>query len=108
MFQNDFLGLLQIFRKIDRNKTNTISKQEFRAAIESHFGIELTDSEFESFVSHVPKDISQKIRYLDFMTKFDSDSSSTLFDSQSMTYKKKIKYKDWTLVNFETRSTHNF
>ncbi|CAF0760256.1 unnamed protein product [Brachionus calyciflorus] len=95
LFQNDFLALLQIFRKIDRNKTNTISKQEFRAAIESHFSIELTDSEFEEFVKEVPKD-SDSIKYLDFMTKFDTDTSSTLFDAQSIgadEYKPRISKK---------------
>lgn len=84
MFQNDFLGLLQTFRRIDRNKTNKISKQEFRAAIESHFSIELTDAEFADFLRDVPRDaITDQIEYLEFMTKFDSDSTSTLFDSQS-------------------------
>ena len=60
-----------------------ISKQEFRAAIESHFTIELTDFEFEEFLRSVPKD-GNRIRYLEFMTRFDSDSSSTLFDSESV------------------------
>jgi len=62
-----------------------ISKQEFRAAIESHFAIELTDVEFEEFLTSVPKD-GNKIKYLEFMTRFDSDSSSTLFDSDSVKY----------------------
>jgi Ca2+-binding EF-hand superfamily protein len=84
MFQNDFLGLLQIFRKIDRNKTNSISKQEFRAAIESNFGIELSDNEFEEFLKMVPKDNSNRIKYLEFMTRFDSDAASSLFDSESI------------------------
>jgi Ca2+-binding EF-hand superfamily protein len=84
LFQNDFLSLLQIFRKIDRYKTNTISKQEFRAAIESNFAIELNDDEFEDFLKMVPKDGSNKIRYLEFMTRFDSDACSSLFDSESV------------------------
>ena len=78
--------LLCIFyRRIDRNKTNTISKQEFRAAIESNFSIELTDSEFNEFLKDVPKDNSNRIKYLEFMTRFDSDASSSLFDSESVT-----------------------
>lgn len=72
------------FRKIDRNKTNTISKQEFRAAIESHFGIELTDEEFNQFAKEVPFNSADRVQYLEFMTRFDSDTSSTLFDSQSV------------------------
>lgn len=73
-------------RRIDRNKSNTISKQEFRAAIESHFGIELTDEEFEQFLKGVPCDNSNRIQYLEFMTRFDSDTNSSLFDAESMKY----------------------
>lgn len=72
-----------MFRKIDRNKSNSISKQEFRAALESNFGIELTDQEFEELLKDVPRDGSNRIKYLEFMTRFDSDSASSLFDSQS-------------------------
>jgi len=83
LFQNDFLSLLQVFRKIDRNKTNSLNKQEFRAAIESHFHIELSEDEFEEFYRELPKDSLNKIKYLEFMTRFDTDSSSTLFDTRS-------------------------
>jgi Ca2+-binding EF-hand superfamily protein len=83
LFQNDFLSLLQVFRKIDRNKTNSLNKQEFRAAIESHFHIELSEDEFEEFYRELPRDSLNKIKYLEFMTRFDTDSSSTLFDTRS-------------------------
>ena len=73
-----------IKRKIDRNKTNTISKQEFRAALESHFSIELSDLEFEEFFKTIPKDNMSRIKYLEFMTKFDTDSTASLYDSQSV------------------------
>ncbi len=73
-------------RKIDRNKTNTLSKQEFRAAVESQFGIELSDSEFEDLFSDLPRDSLNRVKYLEFMTRFDTDSSSTLFDNQSVMY----------------------
>jgi Ca2+-binding EF-hand superfamily protein len=86
MFQNDFLALLQTFRKIDRNKRNAISKQEFRAALESHFSIELSDYDFEEFLKDVPRNSSDQVEYLEFMTKFDSDSASSLFDSQSFRF----------------------
>ena len=85
LFQNDFLGLLQTFRRIDRNRTNSISIQEFRAAIESHFGIEISDEEFNEFAHQLPReDASNRVKYLEFMTKFDTDSSSTLFDNRSI------------------------
>jgi hypothetical protein len=83
LFQNDFLGLLQTFRRIDRSKSNLISKQEFRAAIESHFSIEISDAEFDDFIRDIPKD-GNKIKYLEFMTRFDSDSASSLFDGHSI------------------------
>ena len=72
------------YRKIDRNKTNAISKQEFRAALESHFGIELTDDEFEKLMREVPCDNLNRVQYLEYMTRFDSDTTSSLFDAQSM------------------------
>ena len=71
-------------RKLDRNKSNTISKQEFRAAMESQFNIELSNAEFEEFYADLPKDSANRIKYLEFMTRFDTDSSSTLFDTQSV------------------------
>lgn len=82
MFQRDFLSLLSIFRKIDRNKTNALSKQEFRAALESHFSVEMTDDEFEEFIKDLPTE-DGKIRYLEFMARFDTDDTNSLFDSQS-------------------------
>jgi len=83
MFQKDFLSLLTIFRKLDRNRSNTISKQEFRAVLESHFAIELSDSEFQEFCLDLPIE-DQRVKYLDFMTRFDSDDSNSLFDAQSV------------------------
>ena len=73
-----------MYSKIDRNKTNTISKQEFRAALESHFEIELTELEFEEFFRHIPRDNMNRIKYLEFMTRFDTDSAASLYDSQSI------------------------
>jgi Ca2+-binding EF-hand superfamily protein len=84
LFQSDFLNLLQKFRKIDRNKKNAISKKEFRAAIESHFSIELNDADFEELLKDVPCNANNQVEYLEFMTKFDTDNSSTLFDAASI------------------------
>jgi Ca2+-binding EF-hand superfamily protein len=80
------LNLLQKFRKIDRNRKNTISKKEFRATIESHFSIELNDSEFNELMFSVPCNSENQVEYLEFMTKFDTDNSSTLFDTASVKY----------------------
>lgn len=97
VFQNDFLNLLQKFRKLDRAKSNSLSKKEFRAAIESYFSIELTDREFDEFIAEIPRTDNDRIHYLEFMTKFDTDSSSTLFDAVSL----KLVYLIKTLtINF--------
>ncbi len=62
-----------------------MNKQEFRAAIESYFSIELSDHEFEEFYADLPKDNLNRVKYLEFMTRFDTDASSTLFDSKTVT-----------------------
>lgn len=85
MFQKDFLALLGTFRKIDRNKSNLISKQEFRAALESHFGIELSDNEFIEFCKDLPIE-EGRVKYLEFMTRFDTDDTASLFEVPSLMY----------------------
>lgn len=111
LFQNDFLALLQVFRKIDRNRTNTLNKQEFRAAIESYFSIELTDAEYEEFYSDLPRDNLNKVKYLEFMTRFDTDSSSTLFDSKTVTsedyHPKRSKRREYEPIMEEPEESDN-
>lgn len=72
MFQRDFLALLAMFKKLDRLGTDTVSQEEFRAAIESRFNLELTDQQFESFVDRVPLDDDGNVLYTRFMQQFDT------------------------------------
>nr|XP_039247423.1 EF-hand calcium-binding domain-containing protein 6-like [Styela clava] len=72
LFQSNFLALLGMFHKIDKHHQDIISQQEFRAAIESRFQIEVSDSEFEMFMENVPLDKDGNVRYPDFMAQFDA------------------------------------
>jgi Ca2+-binding EF-hand superfamily protein len=83
LFQRDFLQLLQVFRNLDREHQNKITKKEFQAAIESHFSIEISQDEFDEFLKEIPCDCDGKIKYLDYMTRFDTETKS-LFDVQSI------------------------
>ena len=51
-----------------------ISQEEFRAAIESRFNMELTNSQFESFLDRVPLDVEGNVLYTRFMQQFDARS----------------------------------
>ncbi|XP_055487999.1 EF-hand calcium-binding domain-containing protein 6 [Leucoraja erinacea] len=85
LFQSDFLALLATFHKIDKLEMNVISQQEFRAAIESRFGVEITDEEFELLIDRIPLDEDGNIRYPQFMAMFDSRKGvSSLFDEKSV------------------------
>ncbi|XP_069487607.1 EF-hand calcium-binding domain-containing protein 6-like [Ambystoma mexicanum] len=85
LFQSDFLSLLATFHKIDKLERNIISQQEFRAAIESRFGLEITDEEFELLLDRIPLDEDGNVRYPQFMAMFDSRRGvPTLFDEKSV------------------------
>ncbi|KAG9479862.1 hypothetical protein GDO78_011737 [Eleutherodactylus coqui] len=84
LFQSDFLALLATFEKIDKFKTNVVSQQEFRAAIESRFGVEITDEDFERLLDRIPLDEDGNVRYPYFMAMFDSRQGvPSLFDQRS-------------------------
>ncbi|XP_075142809.1 EF-hand calcium-binding domain-containing protein 6-like [Leptodactylus fuscus] len=85
LFQSDFLALLATFEKIDKFKTNVISQQEFRAAIESRFDVEITDEDFEQLLDRIPLDEDGNVRYPHFMAMFDSRRGvPSLFDHRSV------------------------
>ncbi|XP_068124872.1 EF-hand calcium-binding domain-containing protein 6-like [Hyperolius riggenbachi] len=85
LFQSDFLALLATFEKIDKYKRNVISQQEFRAAVESRFGVEITDEDFEQLLDRIPLDEDGNVRYPHFMAMFDSRRGvPSLFDERSM------------------------
>ncbi|KAM9330416.1 EF-hand calcium-binding domain-containing protein 6-like [Gastrophryne carolinensis] len=85
LFQSDFLALLATFEKIDKYHKNVISQQEFRAAIESRFGVEITDEDFEQLLDRIPLDVDGNVRYSHFMAMFDSGRGvPSLFDEKSL------------------------
>ena len=61
-----------IFSKIDKLGLDVISQEEFRAAVESRFDIEMTDDQFTAFIDRVPLDAEGNVRYADFMAQFDT------------------------------------
>lgn len=61
-----------IFSKIDRLGMEVISPEEFRAAIESRFELEMNDTQFKSLMDRVPQDEEGSVRYADFMSQFDT------------------------------------
>ncbi|XP_038256136.1 EF-hand calcium-binding domain-containing protein 6-like isoform X2 [Dermochelys coriacea] len=85
LFQSDFLSLLATFQKIDRLEREVISQQEFQAAVESRFGVEITDEEFELLLDRIPLDEDGNVRYPQFMVMFDSRGLPSLFDEKSVT-----------------------
>ncbi|XP_041042289.1 EF-hand calcium-binding domain-containing protein 6 isoform X1 [Carcharodon carcharias] len=88
LFQSDFLALLATFHKIDKLGRNVISQQEFRAAIESRFGVEITDEEFELLIDRISLDEDGNVRYPQFMAMFDSRKGvSSLFDEKISRHK---------------------
>ncbi|KAM4708958.1 EF-hand calcium-binding domain-containing protein 6-like [Discoglossus pictus] len=85
LFQSDFLALLATFEKIDKYNRNVISQEEFRAAIESRFGVEITDEDFEQLLDRIPLDEDGNVKYPHFMAMFDSRRGvPTLFDEKSV------------------------
>ncbi|XP_074648527.1 EF-hand calcium-binding domain-containing protein 6-like [Tubulanus polymorphus] len=84
LFQRDFLKLLGTFHQIDKFGTDVITQEEFRAAIESKFDLEMTDDEFRSFVDKVPLTDDGLVKYGDFMSLFDTKGQApSLFDAKS-------------------------
>lgn len=84
MFQSDFLALLGTFHKIDRQGTDLISQEEFRAAIESRFHLEMTDAQFRSLVDRLPLSEDGSVKYAEFMAQFDTKGKAkSLFEAKA-------------------------
>ena len=58
--------------KIDRHDTDLITQEEFRAAIESRFGVEMNEEQFSALVDRVPLDRDGMVKYAQFMALFDT------------------------------------
>ncbi|XDV14800.1 hypothetical protein PO909_014988 [Leuciscus waleckii] len=72
LFQSEYLSLLQTFQNIDKLNKGTISKEEFRAAMESRFGLEISDPQFEQLLDRLPLDRHGNVQYSIFMAAFDT------------------------------------
>ncbi|XP_078269632.1 EF-hand calcium-binding domain-containing protein 6-like isoform X3 [Rhinoraja longicauda] len=83
----EFLSLLGIFHKIDDKKLDVISQQAFWAVLNSRFGINMTDEEMNYLKSRILLDHHGNVKYLEFMSLFDSckGAKSLLGDKSMMT-----------------------
>ena len=60
------------FSNIDRRDSGLLTQQQFRAAIEGRFELNMSDQEFDSFLKKVPIDNDGMVKYVEFMSKFDT------------------------------------
>ncbi|KAK9980760.1 hypothetical protein ABG768_000349 [Culter alburnus] len=72
LFQSEYLSLLQTFQNIDKLNKGIVSKEEFRAAMESRFGLEISDPQFEQLLDRLPLDRHGNVQYPIFMAAFDT------------------------------------
>lgn len=76
MRKTKFVKIISLFTlfssKIDRLGLDILSQEEFRAAIESKFGVEMTDKQFRSMLDGVPLDEDGNVKYSEFMAQFDT------------------------------------
>ncbi|XP_032219247.2 EF-hand calcium-binding domain-containing protein 6 [Nematostella vectensis] len=87
LFQRDFLALLGTFHNIDRNDCGLLTQQQFRAAIEGRFELGMSDEEYEDFLTRVPINNDGMVKYVEFMSKFDTTfdrDNNSLFDRSSV------------------------
>ncbi|XP_050792351.1 EF-hand calcium-binding domain-containing protein 6 [Gopherus flavomarginatus] len=67
-----FNTIAQEFKDTDCEKVNTVSKEDFRGICNHHFLL-LTDEQFENLWNRVPVDANGKLKYCDFLKKFNSE-----------------------------------
>lgn len=63
---------LLFYSNIDRKDSGLLTQQQFRAAIEGRFELNMSEQEFESFLKKVPIDSDGMVKYVEFMSKFDT------------------------------------
>ena len=54
MLQSDYLSLVAAFHKLDRENRDVVTQSEFRALLESRFGLDLSEAEFGRMMTRVP------------------------------------------------------
>ncbi|XP_043568663.1 uncharacterized protein LOC122561192 isoform X4 [Chiloscyllium plagiosum] len=87
LLHNEFLSLLGSFHKIDKQKRDVISQQAFWTILKNRFGIDMSDEEISYLKNRIPLDAQGNVKYLEFMSIFDSckGAKSLLCDKSMMT-----------------------
>ncbi|XP_031415239.1 EF-hand calcium-binding domain-containing protein 6-like [Clupea harengus] len=79
-----FMVFVCVSRSIDKFKKRAISQEEFRAAVESRFGLEISEPEFEQLLDRLPLDAYGNVQYPIFMAAFDTSRGvPSLFQAQT-------------------------
>ncbi|XP_027447512.2 EF-hand calcium-binding domain-containing protein 6 isoform X7 [Zalophus californianus] len=71
-----YRAIAQEFENFDTMKTNTTSRDEFRAVCSRHVQI-LTDEQFDRLWSEMPVNAKGRLKYLDFLSMFSSERAAT-------------------------------
>ncbi|XP_040346543.1 EF-hand calcium-binding domain-containing protein 6 isoform X4 [Herpailurus yagouaroundi] len=71
-----YCALAQEFDDFDTMKTNTASRDEFRALCARHMQV-LTDEQFDRLWSEMPVNAKGRLKYLDFLSMFSSERGAT-------------------------------
>ncbi|XP_039092337.1 EF-hand calcium-binding domain-containing protein 6 isoform X3 [Hyaena hyaena] len=71
-----YSAIAQEFDNFDTMKTNTTSRDEFRAICARHVQV-LTDEQFDRLWSEMPVNAKGRLKYLDFLSMFSSDRGAT-------------------------------
>ncbi|XP_069909117.1 EF-hand calcium-binding domain-containing protein 6 isoform X3 [Oryctolagus cuniculus] len=69
-------AIAQEFENFDTMKSNTVSRDEFRAVCTRHVQI-LTDEQFDRLWSEMPVSAKGRLKYLDFLSRFSSEHTAT-------------------------------
>ena len=68
-----FLSIVILFcSNIDRRDAGLLTQQQFRAAIEGRFELNMSDQDFDMLLKKVPIDSEGMVKYVEFMSKFDT------------------------------------
>ncbi|XP_066111995.1 EF-hand calcium-binding domain-containing protein 6 isoform X4 [Saccopteryx bilineata] len=73
---SQYHAIAQEFENFDTTKTNTTSREEFRAICTRHIQI-LTDEQFNRLWNEMPVNAKGRLKYLDFLSRFNSEQVAT-------------------------------
>nr|XP_025042844.1 EF-hand calcium-binding domain-containing protein 6 isoform X2 [Pelodiscus sinensis]XP_025042845.1 EF-hand calcium-binding domain-containing protein 6 isoform X3 [Pelodiscus sinensis] len=78
-----FNTITQEFKDTDCEKVNTVSKEDFRGICNRYFLL-LTDGQFEDLWNSVSVDADGRLKYCDFLKKFNCEAVTMPSDTQAM------------------------